>query len=405
MLQKLQQSQPNNPSTYSAAKSKDAIRFVMLQVIDKRTKPADITTDVQELHQLVDTYGGFVQEEIIQRRDKLDPSTYIGPGKVEELQEIIEHQYEEYEKTNAPSDRISVVVVNDLAKPGQLFRLQKELWKIDPQIEVWDRLDLILHIFDQHASSAEAQLQIQLARVSHAGPRIYGLGKTELSRQGGGIGGRGKGETNIEFEQRLIKSTQQSIKKKLKKVTRERHQRMVNRKEDGFGPVALVGYTSAGKTTLFNTLTGKDKTMHMGLFTTLDTVVGKMKSPNLDQPVLVSDTIGFIRNLPPILLDSFKSTLLESLESRILLHVIDASDPEVELKIQVVDSILADLKVTQPIWRVFNKIDQLSAENVQKLEESEVLAESDTAAQVFRISAQTGEGLDVLISAIEHFFE
>lgn len=400
-----QQSQQYNPSANLAAKPKDAVRFVMLQVTDKRTKPADIATDVQELHQLVDTYGGFVQEEIIQRRDKLDPSTYIGPGKVEELQAIIEHQYEEYEKTNTPSDRISVVVVNDLAKPGQLFRLQKELWKIDPRIEVWDRLDLILHIFDQHASSAEAQLQIQLARVSHAGPRIYGLGKTELSRQGGGIGGRGKGETNIEFEQRLIKSTQQTIKKKLKKVTRDRHQRMVNRKEDGFGPVALVGYTSAGKTTLFNTLTGKDKTMNRGLFTTLDTVVGKMKSPNLDQPVLVSDTIGFIRNLPPILLDSFKSTLLESLESQILLHVIDASDPEIELKIQVVDSILADLKVTQPIWRVFNKIDRVSAENLQKLEESGVLAESETAAQVFRISAQTGQGLDSLILAIEQFFE
>jgi GTPase len=393
------------PPTHIAVKPKDTVRFVMLQVINKRTKPADIATDVQELHQLVDTYGGFVQEEMIQRRDKLDPSTYIGPGKIEELQELIERQYEEYEKTNNPADRVSVVVVNDLAKPGQLFRLQKQLWKIDPRIEVWDRLDLILHIFDQHASSAEAQLQIQLARVTHAGPRIYGLGKTELSRQGGGIGGRGKGETNIEFEQRLIKSTQQTIKKKLKKVTRDRHQRMVNRKEDGFGPVALVGYTSAGKTTLFNTLTGKDKTMNRGLFTTLDTVVGKMKSPNLDQPVLISDTIGFIRNLPPILLDSFKSTLLESLESRILLHVIDASDPEIELKIKVVDAILAELKVTQPIWRVFNKIDRISDESLQKLEESGVLEPAESAAKVFRISAHTGQGLESLISAIEQFFE
>lgn len=375
-------------------------RFLVIQVISKKQQPEDVATDLQEIKQLVETYRGVVSEEIIQRRDTPHPAFYVGPGKVEELRQIIKDRLDE-NSTAVDTGKISVVVINDLVKPSQLFRIEKELWKVDPTIKVWDRLDLILNIFDIHATTTESKLQIDLARVSHAGPRIYGLGKTELSRQGGGIGGRGKGETNIEFEQRLIKATQQDIKQKLAKIAKQRHARMESRKDQGIGPVALVGYTSAGKTTLFNALTGKEKEMNKGLFTTLDTVVGKMKSQKLDQPVLISDTIGFIRNLPPVLLDSFKSTLLESLESELILHVVDVSDPEKDLKMQVVLEILAELDIKQPIITVFNKIDSLDSSTIQSiLEESKSVRNPDSVY----ISAQSGEGLEVLKARIEAFF-
>ena len=254
-------------------------RFLVIQVIPKQSKESDIETDLRETEQLIKTFGGTVIKEMIQRMDHPNPNFYIGTGKVEEL------------KRWCDAESIDIVVVNGLVKSSQLFRIEKELWSISPQIMVWDRIDLILNIFDQHATTIESKLQIKLARATHMGPRIYGLGKTELSRQGGGVGTRGKGETNIEFERRQIKVDQQKIKKELKKVLKQKQNRLRKRNEMGIGPVALVGYTSAGKTTLFNTLTGKEKEMNKGLFTTLDTVVGKLKSPNFEQPILVSDTL------------------------------------------------------------------------------------------------------------------
>jgi len=242
------------------------------------------------------------------------------------------------------------------------------------------------------------------------GPRIYGLGKTELSRQGGGVGTRGKGETNIEFEKRQIKVDQQKIKKELKKLIKQKQNRLQKRNEMGIGPVALVGYTSAGKTTLFNALTGKEKEMNKGLFTTLDTVVGKLKSPNFDQPILISDTIGFISNLPPVLIDSFKSTLLESLEAKLLLHVVDANDPNVLDKIIVVDEILKSLKAFHPTVLVLNKVDLLQAEKLKQVKQkiSEYYSASENESNlknIIEISAETGFNLQNLTKKIETFFE
>lgn len=360
--------------------------FLVIQVISKRQQLEDVVYDLDELRHLVDTFGGVVSEEMVQRLDHPDPNSYIGRGKLESLKEVIREK------------NIHVVLLNDMVKPGQMFRIEKELWEVSTQIAVWDRLDLILNIFDQHATTTESKLQIQLARISHMGPRFYGLGGSELSRQGGGIGTRGKGETNIEFEQRKVKLIQQKLKKQLKQISQQKQDRVRFRKEQGFGPVALVGYTSAGKTTLFNTLTGKSKKMHAGLFTTLDTVVGKMKTAQLDQPVLISDTIGFINNLPPILLDSFKSTLLESLEAKLILHVVDASDLRIKEKIEVVQNILNDLKITQPIYFVFNKIDQISQERYAELQKE---FEIESA---FFISAKDGEGIEFLKEKISLFF-
>lgn len=373
-------------------------RFLILQVIPKISKRSDVAKDIEETKQLITTFGGEIVKTVIQRRNHPDPNFYIGAGKVDEIIQFCD------------DEEIDVVVLNDIVKSSQLFRIEKELWTVDKNMMVWDRIDLILNIFDQHASTVEAKLQIKLARATHMGPRIYGLGKTELSRQGGGVGTRGKGETNIEFERRQIKVDQQKIKKELKKLLKQKHKRLQKRNEMGIGPVALVGYTSAGKTTLFNTLTGKEKEMNKGLFTTLDTVVGKMKLVDFTQPILVSDTIGFINNLPPVLIDSFKSTLLESLEAKLLLHVVDANDPEIMKKITVVEEILDSLKANQTRNIVLNKIDITNEEKVQKIEKQirkyfKENDKEDKLRSIIKISAQTGQNIETLKKDVSKFFK
>lgn len=376
-------------------------RFLIVQVVPKQATENLVSNELSETEQLIETFGGRVADKFIQRRDHPDSNFYIGAGKVDELKKWCDEK------------KISVVVINGQVKSSQLFRIEKALWEISPKIMVWDRIDLILNIFDQHAATAEAKLQIKLARATHMGPRIYGLGKTELSRQGGGVGTRGKGETNIEFERRQIKIDQQKIKKELKKLAKQKQSRLRNRSELGIGPVALVGYTSAGKTTLFNALTGKEKEMNRGLFTTLDTVVGRLKSPHFDQPILISDTIGFISNLPPVLIDSFRSTLLESLEAKLLLHVVDASDPLVLEKIEVVKDILRGLGADQPLILVLNKVDLVEEDRLRQLraqvsdffaQRSEENSRSNLKS-VQLVSAKSGENLESLKTQLTKFFK
>lgn len=376
-------------------------KFLIVQVIAKQADDVAVTHDLSETEQLIDTFGGVVIDEFIQRREHPDVNFYIGAGKVEELKEVCKTQ------------KIDVVVINGQVKSSQLFRIEKELWAVSTKIMVWDRIDLILNIFDQHASTTESKLQIKLARATHMGPRIYGLGKTELSRQGGGVGTRGKGETNIEFEKRQIKIDQQKIKQELKKLLKQKHSRLKKRNELGIGPVALVGYTSAGKTTLFNVLTGKEKEMNRALFTTLDTVVGKLKSPVFDQPILVSDTIGFINNLPPVLIDAFKSTLLESMEAKLLLHVVDVNDQFVLDKIKVVEDILSSLGARQPMILVLNKVDlideaerdDLREKIIELFEKNNEDEDKSNLRSIQFVSAKSGQNLDTLKEEIVGFFE
>lgn len=377
-------------------------QFLIVQVIPKRSKKTDLKIELQETEQLIITFGGTVVTKMIQRLDHPNPNFYIGAGKVEELKRI------------CAEEKIDVVIINGMVKSGQLFRIEKELWEVSTKIIVWDRIDLILNIFDQHATTVEAKLQIKLAKATHMGPRIYGLGKTELSRQGGGVGTRGKGETNIEFERRQIKVDQQKIKKELKKLIKQKHNRLRKRNEMGIGPVALVGYTSAGKTTLFNILTGKEKEMSKSLFTTLDTVVGKLKSPNFKQPILISDTIGFIKDLPPVLIDSFKSTLLESLEAKLLLHVIDASDPEILKKIDIVEAILNNLDANQPKILVLNKIDLITKDKLLELKSevkkyfinNNLRSKTDpNLLSIETVSADNGQNINILKKKISNFFK
>ena len=363
-----------------------SLRCVLLQIVDPHLTHDDpelVTKNLTELKQLVETLGAEVVETMTQHRVNPHPATFIGGGKVDWLKQTVEEK------------EIDVVILNKVAKTGQIFRLEQILWEVNTRIQVWDRVDLILNIFDLHAHTKQAKLQIELARIEHIGPRIYGLGGTVLSKQGGGIGTRGLGETNAELEKRKIKKQKQQIQKELTTINKSTLSRIKKRSDQGARTAALVGYTSAGKSTLFNALTGKDRQTNQSLFTTLDSVTGRVKLLDYRKHLLVSDTIGFIEDLPPTLIEAFRSTLQESIEADILLHVIDASDSFLLSKFQVVEEILQELDVENPPILVFNKVDLIDHRRRKDL------IETFTERNVLFVSAATGENLDELKAHLE----
>ncbi len=355
--------------------------IVLIHLAGQQKHIDEAEADLQELQSLVKTYGGIDVVRIIQHRKQPDKNTFIGSGKVEELAEIVKRE------------KISLVILNAIVNPSQLFNLTQQLWPANPDIQVWDRVDLILNIFDKHAQSAEAKLQIEIARMQHMGPRIYGMGGTVLSRQGGGIGTRGIGETNIERMKRHLKDQIRLKKEELNKHTLHRLNQLERRQNNGMKVVSLVGYTNAGKTSLFNLLTGKKQKVENALFVTLDSTIGKLKGFS-QKEILVTDTIGFIQNLPTALINSFKSTLMETIHSDLILHVIDVSDEKIKEKIDTVERILAEIGISnnKRIF-VFNKADKFAVKNIDKLKKIETQFNSFTPQF---ISVNTQEGIEEL---------
>lgn len=361
-------------------------KFILVSLVPPHTTEKEALEDLDELKSLVTTYGGATVVKVIQKKDNPDNATFIGKGKAQEVKEAL---------TETKAD---IVVLNQIVKPGQIYNLQKALSEANKEAIVWDRVDLILQIFGKHANTAEAKLQIELAKMRQMGPRIYGMGMI-MSRQTGGIGTRGIGETNTELMKRHWRVAIKQVRDKLDRLVKERERQIERRKEQGLETVSIVGYTNAGKTTLFNTITKKNKLAEDALFATLDSTVGKLYLQNIQKEILVSDTIGFIQNLPPQLVDAFKSTLLESINADVIIHVIDVSDPKMEQKIETVESILTDLKViTKKKIYVFNKIDQ-----APDLNRSELKAKYQEFNPVF-ISAQEKIGIDDLKIEIEKQF-
>lgn len=332
-----------------------------------------------ELEELVRTYGGAAVVKTIQRRAKPDNQTFIGKGKVEEL------------LVDAKDLGVDLLVINHPLKPQQIYNLEELLRPA--KIKVWDRVDLILNIFEKHAKTAEAKLEIELARLRHMGPRIFNMGE-QLGRQRGGTGTRGgSGEGNTEAMKRHLREQERTILKKLETYQGVRNRQQERRRKQGEKTVALVGYTNAGKTSLLNALTKRKEYAADALFATLDTRVGSMYLPDLESTVLLSDTIGFIQGLPPSLIAAFRSTLSEAIGADLLLHVVDASDDKREEKIDVVDAILTDLGIPEDRrLRVFNKNDRAS-DVVRRALDGEIL-----------VSAATGDGLDRLRTAIANRF-
>lgn len=333
-------------------------RSIIIDVVSPQTNVAEAERNLIELKSLIRTYGSIDVGHIIQHRTKPDKDTFIGSGKVQELIEMVSNK------------KIEILILNDVVKPTQLFHLTEQLWKANPDIKVWDRVDLILHIFEKHAQTTEARLQIEIAKMHHMGPRIYGLGGTYFSRQGGGIGSKGVGETNIERMKRhwrtLIKKKEDELKKQLER----RKNQVDHRKELGVRHVALVGYTNAGKTALFNVLTGRNKISEDVLFATLSSTVGRLKGIGQANNLLVSDTIGFIQNLPPSLIQTFKSTLLDVIHADLILHVVDISDELRNRKIEIVQEIMFEIGAGKiPQLLVFTKSDLLPEERWGEFEE------------------------------------
>jgi GTP-binding protein HflX len=307
-----------------------------------------------ELEELVNTYGGMVIVKTWQKRFAPHPKTYIGTGKVVMIGE------------EAKALGATYLVVNAELSPRQVYDLSEQLRPAG--VEVWDRVDLILKIFAKHARTVEARLEIELASVRHMGPRIFGMGM-ELSRQAGGIGTIGIGETNTERMKRHMREKERAIKEKLQTYQNGRDLVRRHRSRQGLKTVSIVGYTNAGKTTLLNALTGRREYAADELFATLDTRVGKLylegtgnsdeDRGNRGRTVLVTDTIGFIKDLPPELLNAFSSTLSEAMAADLLLHVVDGSDRNWEKHLRVVDEILKRLGVSStPRLLVFNKADR-----------------------------------------------
>ncbi len=362
---------------------KSARKFLLVSIIPQKVTEEDALRDLRELKSLVESYGGVVVDLVTQSREIHDKGMYIGTGKVQEVTGIIKQKH------------IDVVVLNAIVNPGQLYDMKSIFYNSNPGIEVWDRVDLILHIFSKHAKTSEARLQIELAAMHHMGPRVYGMGMV-LSRQTGGIGGRGIGETNTELMKRHWRDQIKKTQDKLVKLSSDRRHQLERRQKIGLQTVSIIGYTNAGKTSLFNYLSGKKKLSHDILFATLDSAVGKVYFPDIQKEVLLSDTIGFIKNLPAKLVEAFKSTLMESIHADLLLHVIDASDADMEKKIVVVEQVLWDLHIaSKKKLYVFNKMDMANGFDQHKVQEKFGLFHPQF------VSTKTGDGIESLRQIIQ----
>ena len=350
---------------------------VVVGVITRDTNRATVDEHLDELILLTDTAGANVRHKIAQERRQIDPATFIGSGKVNEIAQLVE------------DERIDLVVFDDDLSPVQLRNLEKTI-----KCKIMDRAGIILDIFASRAKTKEAMTQVELAQLQYLLPRLTRQW-THLSKQYGGVGTKGPGETQIETDRRAIRTKISHLKEKLARISNEREVQRKGRKE--LHRVALVGYTNAGKSTLLRLLSGADVLIEDRLFATLDTTVRKVDLGS-GRTILLSDTVGFIRKLPSHLIASFRSTLSEVVEADILLHVVDISHPKFYEQIAVVNDTLDKLgSMGKPTILLFNKIDKLP----DRFHMAELQAEFPSsvcisAARGINISALTEKILELL---------
>ena len=349
---------------------KEAEKVVIAGVhTDALNSLSDTTEEsMRELNELVETAGGIVVGEMVQNRHVIETGTYFGEGKLTELKNACE------------TLDASMVVVDDELTGAQIRNIEEALGGIT----VIDRNTLILDIFAQRAKSAEGKIQVALAQMKYMLPRLSGMGN-QLSRQGGGIGTRGPGEKKLEMDRRLIRERISRLKKELKDVERHRELIRGQRKQSGLKVAALVGYTSAGKSSIENALTQAGVLEDAMLFSTLDTTTRALTLDNT-QEILLTDTVGFINKLPHHLVEAFKSTLEEAKYADIIVHVVDASNPQMDAQMHVVYETLRQLGAEgKPVITLFNKQDKVEI----PVNHKDLQADYSIAT-----SAKTGQGLE-----------
>lgn len=336
---------------------------------------------LDELESLTETAGGEVILTLTQKRERVHPATYIGKGKLEELLAAVEETEPD------------LVVFNDELSPSQLRNLTDML-----SVRIIDRTQLILDIFAQRAATKEGHLQVELAQLNYLLPRLSGQG-VNLSRLGAGIGTRGPGETKLETDRRHIRGRIHDLKQQLKTVVEHRKRYRARRKENQSIQVSLVGYTNAGKSTLFNKLTNAGTFEENQLFATLDPLTRKTQLPSgLD--ILLTDTVGFIQDLPTTLVAAFRSTLEEVTEADFILHVVDSSNPDYTTHEKTVHKLLEELNVTDvSMLTVYNKKDEVDPEFIPSTTESLLISALD-AKDIEELKTKT---LDLIKSSMEHY--
>ncbi|SHE36661.1 GTP-binding protein HflX [Tissierella praeacuta DSM 18095] len=356
---------------------------VLIIGVELDTDTIDIENSLDELEELVKAAGGMVISRVVQKKESINPAYFIGKGKAEEIKNYCEEL------------DITTVVFNDELSGAQLRNLEKIIDK-----KIVDRTNLILDIFASRANSKEGKLQVKLAQLKYRLPRLIGF-RDYLSRTGGGIGTRGPGEQKLETDRRHILREVDNIEKQLKEVEQNRNIKRKKREDSNLPIVALVGYTNAGKSTLLNKIIelndeyeeSKQVFVKDMLFATLDTSLRRAKLHN-GQGFLLTDTVGFVSKLPTKLIEAFKGTLEEVKYADLLLHIVDASNKDLDIQIQTTYNILKDLDVLdKPILTVFNKMDKVDIHNL--------FYDSRYVDNKLFISAKNGENIDRLLESIE----